>query len=172
MGETIGYSKDAPAMFGSRNGRVVFRYNIEPVEVETEEGVVETQYKFEQREYDVVTDRSIGGIKALLKDVAAGKRWAKETGGAVWNGHAIHTDRESQAKIIAAYVAAKDGVRTDPSGWKTPEGFLSVTNAQAIEMALTVQAHIQTCYDQEAAMIAQIDECATIEDLAALKIEI
>lgn len=167
----IGYSKNYPEMFGSRNGQVLFRFNVEPVQVETEEGA-ETQYRFEQRVFDYVSDRTAAGVKELMKAVAADKRWQKETGGVTWNGHTIHTDRESQAKIIAAYVAAKDGIRADPSKWKVPGGFIDVINAEAIEMALTVMAHVQGCYDAETAMCDQIDACATIDELKTLMITI
>ncbi len=69
-------------------------------------------------------------------------------------------------------MAAKDGVRPDPSGWKTPDGYVPLSNAEAIEMALTVQAHIQACYDSEKAMTEQIDGCSTMEELEALSIAV
>ena len=168
----IGYSKDAPSAFGSRNGQVVFRFNVEAIEVTTEEGVVETQHRFEQTTFQPPADKSVDGVKALLKNITADKRWQKETGGAMWNGHTIHTDRESQAKIIAAYVAANDGIRTDPSKWKVPGGFIDVTNADAIEMARTVMAHVQGCYDAETALCDQIDACASIAQLIELPIQV
>lgn len=177
-GETcdmIGYSKDYPEMFGSRNGQVVFRFNVEAIEVTTEEGVAETQYKFEQITIPPPVNKSIDGVKALLKSVAADKRWQKETGGVTWNGHTIHTihtDRESQAKIIAAYVAARDGIRINPSKWKVSGGFIDVTNVEAIEMALTVMGHVQGCYDAETAMCDQIDACTTLDELIVLPIKI
>lgn len=166
----IGYSKEIPAVFGQKNGKVVHRYNVEPVVVELEGGAMETQYRFEQDEHAPPVDTSVGGVKRLLKAVAARKRWEKEVGGMVWDGHAIHTDRESQSKIVAAYVAAKDGVRTDPSGWKTPAGYLILSNAEVIEMALTVLAHIQASYDAENALAEEIDACATIDELKVLPV--
>jgi hypothetical protein len=168
----VGYSKDAPSAFGSRNGQVIFRFNVEPVEVEPESGAVETQYKFEQRAFPPPADKSVDGVKALLKSVAAHKRWLKEVGGATWNGHQVHTDDRSQTKIVAAYIAAMQGVRPDPSRWKTPAGFIDLTNADAIEMALAVQAHIQSCYDAEKAIGDQIDACTSIAQLIELPVQV
>lgn len=167
----IGYSKERPAMFWRRNGQVLFRYNIEAVQVQTPEGE-ETQYRFEQAVRPVWPDKSIGGAKALLAEIVADKRWAKEIGGIQWGGHAIHTDRESQSKIIAAYVASRDGVRSEPSQWKTQGGFVTITNADVIDLALAVQAHIQACYDSEKTMVEQIDGCGTLEELERLNIAV
>ncbi len=62
-------------------------------------------------------------------------------------------DRDSQAKINAAYVLARDGYWA--GGWKFEDGvYRELTIDQVIEMALVVAAHVQACYATEAAKLA------------------
>lgn len=165
----IGFSKNKPTLFGSRNGKVLLRFNVQKTQVQTEDGV-EEQYRFEQQEFDSAPDRSMDGVKFLLKAVTARKRWEAETAGVKWDGHFIHTDRESQSKIQVAYITASDGIRQDPSTWKVGSGFISLSNADAIQMAMAVLSHVQACFDSEADFNSLIDACATEDELMALDI--
>ena len=46
-----------------------------------------------------------------------------------------------------------------------------LTNAEAIEMASAVQAHIQACYDAEKALSDQIDACDSLDELQTLMVQ-
>lgn len=106
--------------------------------------------------------------KDELKAYAAARRWAAETGGCEWNGHTVATDRESQAKLIAEFVALGGGLRTDGSPWKMADGsFVGLTNAQAAAMIGAAHAHIAGAFAIEAAVCAGI-EGGTITTTAAI----
>lgn len=93
----------------------------------------------------------------------ASRRWKAEIGGIVWNGWPVATDRDSQAKINAAYVMARDGYWPDGAGWKFADSvFRVLTGDQVVAMALAVAAHVQMVFAREAALMA--DPAADIND--------
>lgn len=95
---------------------------------------------------------------ASLIAYAAEKRWQKEVSGTTWNGHGVHTDRESQTKLTAAFVAIGANLRTDPSDWKFMDGFQSLTNVQMGEVVMAAFTHVNTCFATEAATVALIND--------------
>lgn len=93
----------------------------------------------------------------FLLGLLAQKRWDVETGGVAWNGWPVATDVGSQGKLTAAYQAAVSGLRPDGGAWKFADGIARpLANAQVQAMALTVMAHVQACFDNEAAIAEQI----------------
>ena len=96
------------------------------------------------------------GAKARLTAYAAARRYAVETGGCAWSGHTVQTDRESQSKLIAEFVAIGASLRTDPSPWKMADGFASLTNAQMLAVIAAARAHIAAAFAAEAAAVASI----------------
>lgn len=110
-----------------------------------------------------LTDEEIASIAAenaltpeKLGAHAAAKRYAVETGGTVWNGFIIQTDRESQSKLIAEFVAMSAGLRTDPSPWKFANGFASVTNAEMQSVIIQARAHVLAAFATEGVVAAGI----------------
>ena len=93
---------------------------------------------------------------ASLLAYAAHKRWQVEVSGATWNGHGVRTDRESQTKMLAAYVQLGGGLRADPSPWKLADGYVNATNAQMAEIITAALTHVQTAFAVEAALDAGI----------------
>lgn len=82
---------------------------------------------------------------------ASDLRWRIETGGATWNGFPVHSDRESQSKIIAERLAISEGVRDDPDGWKFADGeFRLLTNAEFVSLSDAVRLHVRTAFATEA----------------------
>jgi hypothetical protein len=106
-----------------------------------------------------------------LKAYAAHRRWLKEVGGTVWNGWPVHTDRESQAKIIAERLAIAEGERDDPDGWKFADGvFRMISNADFIALSNAVREHVRRCFTLEGMALAGIasGDITTPEDVDAL----
>ena len=72
------------------------------------------------------------------------------------NGLRVQTDDLSQQRLTAAAIAAQ----LDPSvivRWKTADGsFVSLSASQIVAVALAVRNHVQSCFDREAALVAQI----------------
>ncbi|MGE0768959.1 MAG: DUF4376 domain-containing protein [Hyphomicrobiaceae bacterium] len=90
--------------------------------------------------------------------VHAGRvRYAVEVGGCAWGEHIVQTDRDSQAKLIAEFVAIGAGLRADPSPWKMAGGFVSLATADMLEVITTARAHIAAAFATEAAVLAAIE---------------
>jgi hypothetical protein len=115
------------------------------------------------------------GVPALLDVVlppidylalTANKRYERETAGIVLNGMNIDTGRDSQGLITGAVVQAM----LDPSytlNWKTPVGFVQLSAVQIIGIATAVRAHVQACFDREAALLAAIQNGSFIPEMLA-----
>lgn len=85
----------------------------------------------------------------------AAERYRRETAGVTVGGMPIDTGRDSQALITGAALAATLD-STYVCRWKTGMGFVELNAQQIIGMASTVRAHVQACFDREAALLAEI----------------
>ena len=95
--------------------------------------------------------------RAVLIAHAAARRFDFEVSGADCDGRVVATDRESQAKLIAEFVAIGGGIRIDPSPWKFADGeFASLTNAQMGAVILASRTHIADAFAREADVLAAI----------------
>lgn len=95
--------------------------------------------------------------KTRLIAYAADKRWRVETGGVIWQGHPIATDRESQSKLLVEFVAMGAGLRPDPSPWKCAAGtWLTASNADMAAIIGAAQTHIRTAFAVERAVANEI----------------
>lgn len=106
-------------------------------------------------------------LKTRKKNEIAAARYEAETSGVTVEGAVIDTDRESQSLITGAALAAT----LDESyslNWKTADGFISLTAPQIIAVAQAVRAHVQGCFDREAALNEQIDATNSKEELEAI----
>jgi hypothetical protein len=103
---------------------------------------------------------------AKLFEIAAA-RYTEETSGVVVDGATIKTDRESQALITGAALAAtQDSNYT--CNWKTEQGFVTLSAEQIIAVATAVREHVQAAFDKEAERTAEIAAAETIEDVQAI----
>lgn len=90
--------------------------------------------------------------------VVSARRYYAEISGCSYNGWPVATDRDSQSKISAAYSLARDGYWAPGSGWKFADGVYRIlTQEQVIALALTVSAHVQACFANEALLMADPD---------------
>lgn len=105
-----------------------------------------------------------------LKAHAAAVRYGFETGGCDWGDYRVHTDRESQGKLLAEFVAMSAGLRQDPSAWKFVNGFAVLSNAQMSEVVFASRMHVADAYGRETAVVAAIEggEVTTLEQVAAV----
>lgn len=94
--------------------------------------------------------------RAEMARQIADRRWQAEVAGITVNGMAVATDRDSQALLTGAALAAM----RDPAyvcRWKTATGFVELNAEQLTAVADTVRAHVQACFDREAALLAELD---------------
>jgi hypothetical protein len=90
-------------------------------------------------------------------DELARFRYLREVGGTVWNGWPVATDRDSQGKAAGVYLMASQGLWPDGAHWKFGDHVARpLTAEQVMSMALTIAAHVQTCFEREAALSARI----------------
>lgn len=97
----------------------------------------------------------------------ADHRYRRETGGTTVGGAAVRTDRESQALLTGAAVAAllDSGYAV---AWKTLSGWVTLNAASIIGLASAVRAHVQACFDRERALAQQVEAATSLEELAAV----
>lgn len=92
-----------------------------------------------------------------LKAYAADKRWRVETGGITVNGAAIQTDRDSQAMITGAVVYLNNNPDATSVRFKAESGWVTLDKASMLAIGVAVGQHVQSCFDAEKAIDADID---------------
>lgn len=107
-----------------------------------------------------------GALQAL-----ADRRWRAETGGISVNGSLVATDERSQAKFVGACLAATLDANYSVQ-WKIADGgFVTLNRDQIIAIAQAARAHVQACFDREAALVGEIEAAPDEQALAAIDIE-
>lgn len=114
-------------------------------------------------------DFDLAGFKEKRKAELAAVRWQAEIAGITVGGVSVATDRESQAKLIAARVMAKEDAAYTVK-WKAESGFVDLDATTIIAVADAVRAHVQAMFDLEAIKSAEIDALTTAADVAAYQI--
>jgi hypothetical protein len=97
----------------------------------------------------------------------ANARWKAETGGITINGVEIATDRESQALLTGAVLAAQDNPEYVVN-WKAQNGWAVLDTATILAAADAVRNHVQACFDREKLLQEQVEAATTIEELEAV----
>lgn len=96
-------------------------------------------------------------VAPVTPEAIAARRYQAEVAGTLWEGRAVHTDRESQAKITAAaLMVMREQWPTDGAPWKFKDGFAMLTPQDVSDMADHVAAHVATCYTVEAMKLADL----------------
>lgn len=98
--------------------------------------------------------------------ILAAHRYEKEVGGLDYNGVRVSTAREERANYIAVNINA----RRDPQyevEYKTPAGFISLGSEGIIGMTDAVAEHVQKCFRAEKAVLDDIDNYETADDIRA-----
>lgn len=88
-------------------------------------------------------------IDIRLAELAA-YRYSKETAGIIVAGNIVNTERDSQALITGAALAATLDANYTVK-WKAQGGWMQMDAATIIAVASSVRAHVQACFDNEAA---------------------
>lgn len=107
---------------------------------------------------------SLEELKNVKKTEIAGARYNAETAGIRYGDFDIATDRDSQALITGAALAAiQDSAYS--VRWKTASGFITLTSDQILSVAQAVRAHVQACFDREGDLCELIDAAENETDL-------
>ena len=95
--------------------------------------------------------------KAALLAYAADKRYRVETAGCIVSGVHMPTDRDTQAKMTAAFLLSQVNSNATFS-WKTPAGFVTLTAAQIGGIAVAIGQFVQSAYATEAVVSSAIND--------------
>ena len=103
-------------------------------------------------------------LKGMKRAEIAAARYAAEISGITLSGAVIRTDRESQALITGAALAASHDENYSVT-WKAKNGFVTLNSAQIIAVAQAVRAHVEACFDREAELQTAIEAAESAEAL-------
>lgn len=80
----------------------------------------------------------------------AALRWQYETAGLTLpDGRHVQTGRDNQAQIANTVAGIQAGLIADLIPWKTPHGWIELTPAELLELAVQVSHHVQKCFAAE-----------------------
>lgn len=108
----------------------------------------------------VATYKDLDGVKGELKQELAAERYRKEVAGVKVTIQdtevTVDTNRGDRDIFVQKYLLMSD---TDTVQWKFPEAWLTLTKADLGLIVATGASHVQSCFDWEAAKVAEIDAC-------------
>ncbi|WP_417816616.1 DUF4376 domain-containing protein [Tritonibacter scottomollicae] len=85
-------------------------------------------------------------------------RWQCAMAGVVLQGGLqVPGDNVTRVTLTGTVSALQQGMITAPLAWKTPTGFVELTQTQVEAAAQAVVQHIQDCFAAEATVAAQIE---------------
>lgn len=112
---------------------------------------------------------SLAEARAARLAELANRRW-QATQYFTFDGVRTHADGAISA-ITAAVVARQAFAITAPQTWKLADGeFRSFDTTGILAYGAAVQAHVQACFDREAALTVEIESAATIAAVEAVDI--
>jgi hypothetical protein len=115
----------------------------------------------------------IPSAKAAKLSELATIRWNAEESGTTFGGNPLATDRTTQAKLTAGYAKAVNDTEYTIASWKFAAGvFGSLDATTIIAAANAVEAHIQACFTNEAALSADVLAAADFAALAAVDLTV
>jgi hypothetical protein len=109
-----------------------------------------------------VRDMTAGEIdikREGTKHALASYRYDKEVGGVTVGGIPVATDRETQSKLIAARILAKEDANYSVD-WKGTGGFVTLDAATIISVADAVATYVQACFTREKVLAQAISDAA------------
>jgi hypothetical protein len=115
--------------------------------------------------------KSLDTIKSEFLQLTANERYRKEIAGAQVTVQdtvvTVDTSRDGRNIFVQKYTLMSD---TDTVQWKFPETWLTLTRSELGTVVAAGAAHIQSQFDWESAIAAQITSAATVDDLRSIVI--
>jgi hypothetical protein len=113
----------------------------------------------------IKVDKEIEESKEKKKSEIAKARYETEIGGVDFNGITIPTDWDTQSKMTAAYIYAKDDVNFSVE-WKiSKDEFISLDSTDIIAIGDLIKTHVQDAFSKEKQLLDQINSSTTIDEL-------
>lgn len=121
----------------------------------------------------VTPEPTLDEVKESMLQQLAERRWQAEESGTLINGVRINTDRQSQSKLIAAYVKSLQDNTYIIESWKVAPGVFITLNAQTIiAIGNAVEDHVQACFHNEKVLTNQIVTATTKAELFQIDLNI
>ncbi len=120
---------------------------------------------------EVAATRDLAEARSAKLSALAAYRYDREVGGTLVGGVEVRTDRESQALLTGAAVAAMLNSEYEIA-WKAVAGWVTLDAASIIGLASAVRAHAQSCFDRERKLTQEIEAAMTVEELQAVDLTI
>ena len=118
-----------------------------------------------------VLPRDLEAIKNDLRSLAAAERYRKEVAGVqvtVQNtAVTVDTSRDGRNIFIQKYTLMTDA---DSVQWKFPETWLTLTRSELGAVVAAGAAHVQSQFDWESTIVAQIAAANNVDDLRSIVI--
>lgn len=109
---------------------------------------------------------TINELKTAKKAEIANLRWQSQTVNITHDGNVYLADEAATSSIHAAVTAALSGNRE----WKTANGTSVKLNANKLQkLFVAIEERKESCFVKESALCAQIDNCQTAAEIAAIK---
>ncbi|GAB5434799.1 MAG: hypothetical protein EpisKO_41690 [Epibacterium sp.] len=106
----------------------------------------------------VTASAQVETIRAARLQELAKLRWQRSCEGVTLpNGATFPGDETTRLSLSGAISALQQGMLTAPIVWKTPTGFVSLSQEDLEAAAAAVVQFIQTCFAAEGAVAAQIE---------------
>lgn len=84
----------------------------------------------------------------------------------------LKTDRQTAAIITAAYVKAKESAEFSIANWKFADGvFAPLDAATIIAAGDAITGHVQSAFDREAELSAELMALTEVEDVLAFDVD-
>lgn len=99
--------------------------------------------------------------------IAADGRWARSQA-CEWRGLTVPCDQGAGLNVLAKIVAIKLLGAPEPVTWKIGAAFVKLSLADLEDLGLTMQAHVQACFDDEAKAAEAIASAKDAQALEAL----
>lgn len=104
-----------------------------------------------------IIEQDRGKALSSLADI----RWKRSVAGvALPGGLHMPGDETTRLALSGAVSALHQGMIAAPVAWKTPAGFVELTQSQIEAAAAAVVQHVQACFAAEARVAAQIEASA------------
>lgn len=113
--------------------------------------------------------QTLASAKEKKKTELALSRYHFEVSGVVVNGVNVSADRQTQASIYGTHAAMQAGMLQSVN-WKTADGTFIALDASGIAaVAQAVTAHVQSAFNLEKQLVAQVEAATTIEAVEDIK---
>lgn len=117
----------------------------------------------ENRKRDIEEASAIAEAKA---EALVAHRYKKENGGVLVRDVLFQTDRETRATLLGMrYSADKD--KKFKANWKSLDGFTELSYDDIVEVYGAVQEHITKCFAAEHAVLANMGNYTTVDEVTA-----